>query len=164
MKKTKNDKANSITFGIISGLGILILYITVLTLFENFNFAISQFKSLWFWLIPLAAGFGTQIGLMVSLNNACAKTTSSISGGSMILCCTHFIFNILPITGLAGAAMFLMTYQKWIFGIGIISNLAGISLIIDHKRKMRGKKSFMNRKFLIYAGIFIALFILVISS
>ena len=164
MKKTKNDRANSITFGIISGLGILILYITVLTLFEDFNFAISQFKSLWYWLVPLATGFGTQIGLMTSLNNACAKTTSSISGGSMILCCSHFILNILPITGLAGAAMFLMTYQKWIFGVGIISNFIGISLVINHKRKMTGKKSFINKKFFIYAGIFVVLFLLLIGS
>lgn len=134
-----------IIYGIISGLGILAFYILVLTFFQGFGFAISQFKQLWIWLVPLAAGFGTQIGLFSSIKhtaqmNATIAGTGTISGGSMIACCSHFLLNIVPIIGLSGLATFLMTYQKTFFSIGIISSIIGITLMVTHKNKMKGGK------------------------
>ena len=139
------ENKKPIIYGILAGLGIISIFIGVLSIFQGTNFALSQFKSLWYLIIPLAAGFGTQIGLFTSIRhtaimNAEIATSGTISGGSMIACCSHFLLNIIPIVGFSGLAAFLMTYQKAIFGIGIISNFVGIMLLLNHKNKMKGGK------------------------
>lgn len=141
---TKMDKKdNSIFYGILAGLGILFFYISVLTIFQSFDFAISEFRQLWYWIIPLALGFGVQIGLYNSILhtariNAEIAASGGVSGGSMIACCSHFLLNALPIIGISGLTAFLMAYQKWFFGLGILSNLVGITILIKHKKKMKG--------------------------
>lgn len=136
-------KNKSIFYGLIAGAGLLFFYIIVLTLFESFNFAIANFKSLRYFIIPLVIGFGTQIGLYASIMhttklNAEITASGGVSGGSMIACCTHFILNAAPILGFSGLATFLMAYQKVFLSIGIISNFAGILILLNHKKKMKG--------------------------
>ncbi len=132
-------------YGILAGLGILAFYISILTIFQSYGFAIYEFKRLWAWLIPLAMGFGIQIGLYTSiihdstLNHGVA-TSGTISGGSMVVCCSHYFLSILPFIGIAGLSAFtsfLMTYQKAFFSIGIVSSIVGITLMLNHKRKMK---------------------------
>ena len=142
---------NSILYGLFAGLGIVIFYLAVLTIFQDFNFAISNLRSLWYWIFPLAIGFGTQIGLYASIMhtaklNAEIGALGGISGGSMVACCSHFILNALPLLGLSGLATFLMAYQKVFFSIGIISNAVGISILLNHKRKMK-KSDLKENKF-----------------
>ncbi len=139
-----NGKALEI--GLASGIGILLLYLAVLTVFQSYGFALYEFKRLWIWLVPLAIGFGTQIGLYISMRydpaiKAGAATSGTISGGSMLLCCSHYVFNILPFIGIVGISAlssFLMTYQKAFFSIGIASSVIGIILMSYHKRKVKG--------------------------
>lgn len=143
----KIDK-KALNYGIIAGAGILLFYISILTIFQSYGFALSEFKRLWPWLVPLAIGFGTQIGLYASIKhdatiNTGAATSGTISGGSMIACCSHYLLNIIPfigITGLTAFTSFLMTYQKALFTIGIASSIIGIGLMLNHKRKMKGEK------------------------
>src|SRR3989338_5938103 len=140
-KSMKRD--NSVLYGLIAGTGLLLFYITIVSIFQGFEFAIMNFRSLWYWIIPLAAGFGTQIGLYFSVKHTAQMTagvaaTGTISGGSMVACCSHFIFNIIPIVGLSGLATILAGYQKWFFALGIIANIFGITYILHHKRKMKG--------------------------
>ena len=142
-----NNKA--LTYGIPAGLGILLFYISVLTIFQSYGFALYEFKRLWYWLIPLAIGFGTQIGLYVSIRHTAALTgtvagTGGVSAGSMVACCSHFILNLVPIVGLSGIAIFLAAYQKEFLGVGILSNIIGISIMVKHKRKMK----VMRRRYL----------------
>ncbi len=142
------NKNNSVFYGVLAGVGILAFYIIVLTVFQSFGFALYEFRRLWFWLIPLSVGFGTQIGLYSSMKhdatiNAGAAASGTISGGSMIACCSHYLLNIIPligITGLSAFSSFLMAYQKIFFSIGILSSIAGITLMLNHKRKMKGGK------------------------
>lgn len=143
MNEIKNKKNNAIFYGILSGAGILFFYIAVLTIFQGFNFALSEFRNLWYWILPLATGFGTQIGLYTSILhtatlNAEIATSGGVSGGSMIACCSHFALNVIPILGFSGLATFLMSYQKWFFALGILSNLVGITILLNHKNKMKG--------------------------
>ena len=134
------------TYGILAGLGILTFYISVLTIFQSYGFAIYEFRRLWVWLVPLAIGFGAQIGLYTSIRHDATiktgvKTSSTISGGSMIACCSHYLFSIIPligITGLSAFTLFLMTYQKAFFLIGIASSVIGVISMLNHKRKMKG--------------------------
>jgi Cu+-exporting ATPase len=136
----------ALIYGILSGAGILLFYLSVLTIFQSLGFAIYEFKRLWLWILPLAGGFGTQIGIYTSIKhsamvNAGVATSGTVSGGSMIVCCSHFLLNIIPLIGLSGLATFLMTYQKVFFSIGIASSIFGIGFMLHHKNKMikRGK-------------------------
>ena len=134
----------ALAYGILAGLVILAFYIFVLTIFQSYGFALYEFKRLWVWLVPLAIGFGTQIGLYFSIKydaiiNAGVKASGTVSGGSMVVCCSHYLLNIIPIIGLTGLTEFLMTYQKGFFSIGIVSNIAGIGLMLNHKRTMRNQ-------------------------
>mgnify|MGYP001591681564 CR=1 FL=1 len=141
--KNTNKKSNAVFYGILAGAGILFFYIAILTIFQDFNFAISEFRKLWYFIIPLAIGFGTQIGLYASILhtatlNAEIAASGGVSGGSMVACCTHFVLNAIPLLGFSGLAAFLMAYQKWFFGLGILSNLVGITILVNHKNKMKG--------------------------
>ena len=139
-------------YGILAGLGILIFYISTLTIFQSYGFAISEFKRLWMWLLPLSIGFGAQIGLYISIKhdvimNRGIATSGTISGGSMVACCSHYLLSVIPLIGIAGLSaltLFLMTYQKAFFSIGIASSLTGIILMLYHKRKMKGCLEYGN--------------------
>lgn len=133
-------------YGLIAGFGILLLYIFVLTLFQSYGFALYEFKRLWLWLVPLAAGFGIQIGLYSYLYKDAAiktgaATSGAISGGSMMACCSHYLLSVIPLIGVAGLSAFtsfLMAYQKVFFSIGIASSIIGITLMLRHKKNMKG--------------------------
>ena len=137
-------------YGIAAGFGILLFYISVLTLFQSYGFAQSEFKRLWIWLVPLAIGFGTQIGLYVSIKhdstmNRGVATSGTISGGSMVVCCSHYLLSVVPLIGIVGLSsltLFLMTYQEAFFSIGIASSAIGITLMLYHKRKMKANQRF----------------------
>lgn len=141
-----NTAQKSWLAGIAAGVGILLVYLSVLTVFQSYGFALYEFRRLWLWLVPLAAGFGTQIGLYVLIRHdlttrAGAATSGTISGGSMLACCSHYLLNALPFVGVAGTsalASFLMAYQKAFFSIGIAASALGIVLMLNHKRKMKG--------------------------
>jgi len=136
-------KYKSILYGMLAGVGLLLFYLGFITFFQGFNLALLNFKSLWFWIVPLTIGFGTQIGLYTSIKHTALTTgtvtgTGAISGGSMIACCSHFLFNMVPFLGLGGVAIFLTKYQTAFLGVGIISNIVGITFMLNHKNKMKG--------------------------
>jgi hypothetical protein len=134
---------NSILYGLLSGLGLLIFYLGIVSIFQGIEFAFLNLRSLWYLIFPLAAGFGTQIGLYTSIKHTAAMTgavasTGGVSAGSMIACCSHFLFNLFPVIGFSGIALFLSQYQSEFLGIGILANFIGIVIMVRHKRKMKG--------------------------
>lgn len=131
----------SIIYGIIAGTGLILIYILVVSFFQGLFFALLSLNSLKFWLIPLAAGFGIQISLYTSVKHTAllnkeVAASGGISGGSMIVCCTHYVLNIIPFIGLSGLSVFLIAYQKLFLGIGIAANVIGIVIMVNHKKKM----------------------------
>lgn len=137
--------SNAVFYGILSGLGLLIFYLGIVSIFQGIEFAFLNLRSLWYLIFPLAIGFGTQIGLFASIKHTAQLTgtvagTGSISGGSMIACCSHFLLNMIPVAGASGLALFLVQYQSWFLGGGILANVIGISLMIKHKKGMKGGK------------------------
>jgi Cu+-exporting ATPase len=138
-------RTNSVLYGILAGLGLLLFYLGVVSIFQNIQFAFLNLRSLWYLLIPLSAGFGTQIGLYASIKQTAAISgavagTGGVSAGSMIACCSHFLLNLIPIVGISGLAVFLVKYQPAFLGVGILSNAVGITLMIRHKRNMKPMK------------------------
>ena len=143
----KNGKVSvedkSILWGAFSSLILIGFYVGVITLFQGIDFALLNLRTWWFLIFPLVIGFGIQIGLFVSIKNhamlkGTVKTTGGISGGSMVACCTHFLLNIIPLAGASGLAIFLMKYQPAFLSFGILANVFGITLMIRHKKKMKG--------------------------
>lgn len=137
------SKDNSVLYGLFAGIGLIVFYLSVVSIFQGIEFAFLNLKSLWYLIFPLAIGFGTQIGLFFSIRHTAMLTgtvaaSGTVSGGSMIACCSHFLLNMIPIAGASGLAIFLVKYQAWFLGVGIVSNVIGISFMLDHKRKMKG--------------------------
>lgn len=134
---------NSILYGMLAGAGLLVFYVAVISIFQGVSFAFMNLRSLWFLIFPLAAGFGTQIGLYASIRHTAQMTgtvigTGGVSGGSMLACCSHFLLNMIPLVGASGLALFLVKYQTLFLGVGIVSNVFGIGLMLNHRKKMKG--------------------------
>ena len=139
--ENKNRESNAVLYGILAGLGLIIFYLSVVSFFQGIEFAFLNLKSLWYLIFPLIIGFGTQIGLYFSIRHTAQMTgtvaaTGTISGGSMVACCSHFLLQMIPLVGISGLSIFLAKYQSWFLVIGILSNLFGISIMLRHKRKM----------------------------
>ncbi|MEK6897085.1 MAG: hypothetical protein AABW93_00995 [Nanoarchaeota archaeon] len=136
-------KQKSILYGFLAGLGLLAFYLTVVSIFQGIYFAFLNLRSLWYLIFPLSIGFGTQIGLYTSIKHTVTMTgtvagTGGVSAGSMVACCSHFLLNLIPIVGLSGIAVFLAAYQKEFLGIGVLANIVGIGIMLNHRRKMKG--------------------------
>lgn len=125
---------NSMLKGVAAAILLLSLYFTVITLVSGWDFARDQFSKFWYFVVTLAVGFGTQIGLYSYLKTSISQTNSgrilAISGTTstavMISCCSHYLANILPVLGAAGIVTFVSLYQIELFWVGIVFNLMGI--------------------------------------
>jgi len=124
--------------GVIGAAALLVVYFSVVSFISGRPFALSQFSRFWYFIVPLAAGFGVQIGLYTYLRNAVHQKNSSgsvlaVSGttstAAMLSCCAHYLVNILPIIGITGIVSLVGQYQIQLFWIGLIFNIAGIIYI-----------------------------------
>lgn len=120
---------------------LLAVYFGVLTLVSGWSFTASQFGQYWYYVVPLAAGFGAQIGLytylrQLALNHEHCRSVVAASGttstAAMIACCAHYLANILPVIGVAGAVTLITQYQIELFWVSLAFNAAGL-VYIGHK-------------------------------
>ena len=137
--------AKSIAYGTLASAGLLGVYFAVLTLVSGWSFATEQFSDFWYFIVSLALGFGVQIGLYTYLKNLIRGDTShreesprgvlGVTGTTtttaMISCCTHYLANLLPILGIAGAVTFVAQYQVELFWVGLLFYFLGILYIIS---------------------------------
>lgn len=125
---------------LIAIVSLLLFYFVIVSAISGFKFALSQFESYWYFLISLALGFGVQIGLYSYLkqlirngNMVMSGKTVAVTGTTstlaMISCCAHYLANIVPILGIAGALSIISQYQVKIFWIGLAFNIFGIIFI-----------------------------------
>ncbi len=123
------------------GAGLLLaVYFTILSIANTPSYAVNQFKSLWYWFLPLIIGFGVQLGLYAYIKRyehdklygigASVAASSGVSAGAMIACCLHHIGDLLPILGLSAAALFLIRYQIPFIILGIASSAVGITMML----------------------------------
>lgn len=124
--------------GLIAADTLLVLFVILVTSISGWATTTSQFGQYWYYLVPLAIGFGIQVGLYVYLREvlkrAMSKKVMGVTGGTstaaMISCCAHYLVNILPIISAAGVATFISQYQVRFFWVGIAFNLLGIAYIV----------------------------------
>ena len=139
--------------GILWGASLMVVVIMinwiVLSLLGFPLMAMNIINQYWYLLVLLIGGFGLQVGLFVYFNSlnvvSCGTTVVSggISGISMILCCSHYLLNILPFLGaIVGISVFsaLSDYAVYFFILGIVSNVVGIGVLFYQRTKyMRSK-------------------------
>jgi len=127
-----------IFFGSIAAFSLLAFYaLVMIILTKSYQAAIEQFQTLWWIMIPLAIGFGIQVGLYTKLKQS--GTTVAAGGTSagigMVACCAHHLADVLPLIGLAGVSIFLSQFQIPILVISLFINLLGIFIMFKHLHK-----------------------------
>ena len=127
---------SAVAYGVAAMAALLGVYFAILTLVSGWEFTVSQFLDFWYFIVSLAAGFGVQIGLYSYLRSAVrgmdmsgkvVAVSGTTSTAAMISCCAHYLTNILPVVGAAGAIALVAQYQIELFWFGLACNLAGIA-------------------------------------
>ena len=119
--------------------GLLVAaYVGVLTLVSGWKFTMVQFSEFWFYILPLAAGFGLQVALYVRLRQlvhpskdtrTVVATSGATSTAAMVSCCAHYLVNVAPVLGATGLVTLATQYQVEFFWVGLAFNAAGIAYI-----------------------------------
>ncbi|MBI3342921.1 hypothetical protein HY032_02085 [Candidatus Gottesmanbacteria bacterium] len=129
--------------GTVASFGLLALYGVTMTVLNGREAAAKQFGALWYLMLPLAAGFGVQVGLYTKLKAAMrSRSQGALAAGgtsagiSMLACCAHHATDVLPILGLSGVSLFLVQFQKTILLISLGINGIGIAVMMKHLRSM----------------------------
>lgn len=127
--------------GVLGMAGLIAVYILIVfAATRDMGHVIEQFLEFRYWISALVLGFGIQMGLFWYIRSGMhlagsASTTAMATGAStstvaMVACCVHHLTDFLPILGLSAVALFLSEYQTYFFLFGVVSNIAGIMLMI----------------------------------
>ena len=134
----------SFLYGTLASVGLLALYGIVMTALGGVNAAVSQFFALWYFMLPLAAGFGIQVGLYTKLKQAIRQkshaslaTSGTSAGVGMLACCAHHATDVLPFLGLSAATVWFARYQIPILMASLTINAVGILVMVRHVRKIQ---------------------------
>jgi Cu+-exporting ATPase len=126
--------------GAVALAALLGIYFSALTLVSGWSFTVSQFGEFWPYIVPLAAGFGLQVGLYLHLRQLTARhhyanqvvaASGTTSTAAMLACCTHYLANVLPALGAVGVATLVAQYQIQLFWVGLVFNAAGIVYVAN---------------------------------
>ncbi len=126
-----------------SALGLLSVYVVVLTLGNSFEHALSELIKWWPWLLFQLVGFGIQMGMFLHMRDLSKQgrwrgsaSSLAVGGGvsasTMIACCLHHVTDVLPIIGLSAATLLLTQYQSLFMSLGVLANLVGIIIMLEH--------------------------------
>ena len=134
---------NPASYGMLAFGLLLAFYFATLSLLSGWSFTWDQFSEFWYFLVPLGAGFGLQVGLYVRLRRLVLQsrdsgTAMAVSGttstAAMVSCCAHYLVNIAPVLGATGLVAFATQYQLEFFWVGLAFNAAGIAFIANKLR------------------------------
>jgi len=137
----------SIVVGLVASLALLLFYLGLVSLISwSWSHTLALLAEDRWFVFPITLGFGLQAGLLTYLRSLHGVTrmpavmTSSSAGAStaaMIACCAHHVTDVLPLIGLSGAALFLAQYKVPFMVVGVLSNAAGIGVLLT---MIRGAK------------------------
>lgn len=129
--------------GVLASIGLLGLYAFTMTALNGWKATVEQFAALWYLMVPLALGFGIQVGLYTKLKETIKEKSKSalVASGSsasfsMLACCAHHTTDVLPFLGLSGISIFLTAYQKPILAVSLAINGMGIISMYRHLKKV----------------------------
>ena len=132
--------ARSSVPGVLAFGALLAVYFAALTLVSGWRFTVSQFSEFWYYILPLAGGFGIQVALYLRLREVVSrsKDTGSVvaasgttSTAAMISCCAHYLANVAPVLGATGLVAFVAQFQVELFWVGLLFNAGGIAYVAN---------------------------------
>ena len=125
-------------FGVGAFGALLAVYFGVLTLVSGWAFTWQQFAEFWYFIVPLAAGFGLQVALFLKLRDVVSRAkqagaviaaSGTTSTAAMVSCCAHYLANAAPVLGATGLVAFAAQFQVELFWVGLAFNAAGIAYV-----------------------------------
>lgn len=123
---------------------LLVLYVTALTLVSGWEFTAGEFRRYWYYVLPLAAGFGVQVALFARLralvggsnhSGTVVAASGTTSTAAMVSCCAHYLVNVAPMLGATGLVAFAAQFQVELFWVGLAFSLAGIAFVLNRVLK-----------------------------
>jgi hypothetical protein len=142
-------KIKGVLWGTSVIIGVILLNWIILSVLNFPMMAMDLISNYWYLFVLLIGGFGFQVGLFVYFHSlssiTCGMTVASggISAVSMVLCCSHYLLNLLPFLGaLVGVSFFsaLSGYTIQLLTLGIVSNVIGVSVLFYQRNKYSRKK------------------------
>lgn len=141
--------------GVLAAAGLLALYAVTMTILNGWEATVEQFGALWYLMVPLATGFGIQVGLYTKLKATVRRRSKSTlaaggtsAGTTMLACCLHHATDVLPFLGLSGLSIVLTQFQKPMLLVSLVINIFGIFIIYNH---VKNKK--ISKTAIILAGV-----------
>ncbi len=125
-------------YGALAFGAMLAVYFGALTAVSGWSFTVQQFSEFWYYVLPLAAGFGLQVALYLQLRQVIsrARNTGTVlaasgttSTAAMVSCCAHYLTNVAPVLGATGLVAFAAHFQVELFWLGLAFNAAGIAYV-----------------------------------
>ncbi len=130
--------------GGLATLALLALYFGALTLVSGWEFTRGEFSRYWYFVLPLAMGFGVQVALFARLRALVASSKDSgtmvaasgaTSTAAMVSCCAHYLVNVAPVLGATGLVAFAAQFQVELFWVGLAFSAAGIAFVSNRVLK-----------------------------
>jgi YHS domain-containing protein len=125
-------------WGVLAFGALLAVYFGALTLVSGWEFTLGQFAEFWYYIVPLAAGFGIQVALYARLRQIIRRARDSgtmlaasgtTSTAAMVSCCAHYLANVAPVLGATGLVALAAQFQVELFWVGLVFNAAGIAYV-----------------------------------
>ena len=136
--KPQVEFAQPVGFGALAFAALLAVYFGVLTLVSGWSFTVNQFAEFWYYIVPLAAGFGLQVALFLRLREVVSRAkdagtvlaaSGTTSTAALVSCCAHYLVNVAPVIGATGLVAFAAQFQVELFWVGLAFNVAGIAYV-----------------------------------
>ena len=136
--KPQVEFARPVGFGALAFGALLAVYFAALTLVSGWSFTVGQFAEFWYYIVPLAAGFGIQVALFLRLREVVSRAkdagtvlaaSGTTSTAAMVSCCAHYLVNVAPVIGATGLVAFAAQFQVELFWVGLAFNAAGIAYV-----------------------------------
>jgi hypothetical protein len=131
-------KPRSARLGALASAALIVLYLVIIAgASGSWEHVTDQARQDWYYLVPIVAGFGTQVALVSELrrrhrlHHGAAAASGAGAGASavgMVACCAHHIADLAPFIGATAAATFLTDYRIAFMIVGIGVNAIGIAI------------------------------------
>ena len=130
--------ARSSSTGVLAFAALMAIYFGALTAISGWEFTITEFARYWYYIVPLAVGFGLQVALFIRLRQVVARAkqtgamvaaSGTTSTAAMISCCAHYLTTAAPVLGATGLVAFAAQFQVELFWLGLLLNAAGVVFI-----------------------------------
>ena len=126
----------SLRAGLIASGTFVVLYAAVVGgASRSIEHLADQARTDWYLLVPIIAGFGVQVALILELRHrhrmhaqAMAAGGAGASTTGMVACCAHHIAELVPFLGATGVAAFLTDRRVAIMVVGIGVNALAIAI------------------------------------